>query len=79
MFCHILLCCLFANLLNLVAIFETVFLSCFFRNRGRGGAPLLLAFLPYPLLYFSSSLAPACLSGHSIAGTAVLLGVAAPP
>ena len=70
--------CLPMFLLNLVTGIEAVFLSCFFRNQGGGVGVPYISHFTLPLLYFCSSLTPACLSSHSIAGTAVLLGVAVP-
>ena len=63
--------------LNSVTGVEIVYFFSF--SFGGGGGLCLLAILPYPLQSFPSSLTPSCLSGHSIAGTAVLLGVAVPP
>ena len=64
-------------LLNSVIIVIVKIVFFFFLSLGGGGC--LLAILPYLLLSFPSSLTPSCLSGHSIAGRSVLLGVAFPP
>ena len=64
MFCHILLCCLFAHVFIKLGYWFWNSVSCFFHNRERG-LSLILAILPYPCcISILASLLPSQRSLH---------------